>query len=98
MEKSTGSFNRQAFQKIKKNPLGILSFALIVLAAIVTIFAYGISTYKVLNANQQNLELAHKPMGYYQKILDVPLYNYTINYSFKDVLFEIQYYKDSIEY
>ena len=96
MEKPTGSFNQNAVRKIKKNPLGIISFSLIVLAALVTIFAYGISTDKVKDANQQNVILAHKPMGYTQKILEIPLENYTKTNSIKDFFFGKQVETDQI--
>ncbi|MGB6084613.1 ABC transporter permease [Moheibacter sp.] len=96
MEKPTGSFNQNAVRKIKKNPLGIISFSLIVLAALVTIFAYGISSDKVTDANQQNVILAHKPMGYTQKILEVPLENYTKTNSIKDFFFGKQVETDQI--
>src|SRR5690606_2729916 len=96
MERPTGSFNQNAIRKIKKNPLGIISFSLIVLAALVTIFAYGISTDKVKDANQQNVILAHKPMGYTQKILEIPLENYTKTNSIKDFFFGKQVETDQI--
>ncbi len=83
MEQS-GSFNQTAILRIKKNPLGIASFALIVFAALVTVFAYFFSTDKVTDANQQNVILAHKPMGFQQLILEVPLENYSKNNSVKD--------------
>ncbi|MFV0305491.1 MAG: ABC transporter permease [Moheibacter sp.] len=84
MEQQTGSFNQVALSRIKKNPLGIVSLALIVVATIVTIFAYGISSDKVQNANQQNVILAHKPMGFKQLILEIPLNNYSTKESIRD--------------
>lgn len=79
-----GSFNQAAVRRIKKNPLGIVSFGLIALAALVTVFAYMFSADKVTDANQQNIILAHKPMGYKQKIIEVPLESYTKTNSFRD--------------
>ena len=84
MEQS-GSFNQTAIRRIRKNPLGIASFGLIVLAALVTIFAYAFSADKVQNANQQNVIIAHKPMGFKQLLIEVPLENYTKNNSLKDL-------------
>ena len=87
MEQQSRSFNQIAVQKIKKNPLGIISFSFILLAALVTIFAYFISADKVIDANQQNVILAHKPMGFQQKILEIPLDHYTKNNSLSDYFF-----------
>lgn len=83
MEQS-GSFNQTAIRRVKKNPLGIASFTLIVIAALITVFAYAFSADKVTDANQQNVILSHKPMGYTQLILEVPLENYTKTNSVKD--------------
>ncbi|MDD3458435.1 MAG: ABC transporter permease [Weeksellaceae bacterium] len=84
MEKSPGSFERNALRKITKNPLGIASFLLILMAALISVFAYGLSSDNVKDANQQNLVLAHKPMGYTQLLLEVPLANYNPKNSVKD--------------
>jgi len=109
MEQS-GSFNQTAIRRIKKNPLGIASFGLIVLAALITIFTYAFSADKVADANQQNVILAHKPMGYKQLLLEVPLENYTKTNSGKDFFLgkqveteqiainSFQFDKDSIAY
>ena len=96
MEKSTGSFNQNALKKIRRNPLGVLSFSFIVLAGMITVLAYGISNDKVKDANQQNIILAHKPMGYTQKILEVPLENYTKTNSIKDFFLGKQVETDQI--
>lgn len=110
MEQQSGSFNQNAIRKIKKNPLGLASVFLICLAAFVTIFAYFLSGDKVTDANQQNVILAHKPMGYTQKIIEVPLENYTKNNSLKDFFFgkqveseqiaisSFQFKSDSVQY
>lgn len=87
MEQSSGSFNRNAIRKIRRNPLGVVSFLLIVLAALITVFSYAISSDKVKDANQQNIVLAHRPMGYKQLILEVPLENYTQKNSVSDFFF-----------
>lgn len=84
MTEKSGSFNLNAYRKIKKNPLGIASFTVIVLAALVSIFAYFIASDKVMDANQQNIILAHRPMGFTQKIIEIPLENYTLSNSLKD--------------
>lgn len=87
METNSGSFTKNAIRKIKNNPLGIASFSLIVLAALVTVFGYAISSDKVKDANQQNVILAHKPIGYQQLILEVPLENYSPNTTISDFFF-----------
>lgn len=87
MAKESISFNQQTMRRIRENPLGIASFSLIVIAAIISIFAYGIASDKVENANQQNLVLAHKPIGYKQFLIEVPLENYKPTTSFKDFFF-----------
>ena len=87
MEANSGSFTQNAIRKIKKNPLGIASFVLIVIAGLITIFAYAVSSDKVKDANQQNVILAHKPMGYKQLLVEVPLENYTSEASIHDFFF-----------
>ena len=87
MEANSGSFTQNAIRKIKKNPLGIASFVLIVIAGLITIFAYAVSSDKVKDANQQNVILAHKPMGYKQLLVEVPLENYTSEASIYDFFF-----------
>ena len=87
MEKSSGSFNRNAIRKIRKNPLGVASFLFIVLAALLTIFSYAVSADKVKDANQQNVIIAHKPMGYKQWLVEIPLDNYTPKKSISDFFF-----------
>jgi peptide/nickel transport system permease protein len=96
MQQSSGSFNQIAFRKVKKNPLGLISLTLIVLAALVTIFAYFLSTDKVIDANQQNVILAHKPMGFQQLIVEVPLDNYTPKNSLHDFFFGKQIESEQI--
>lgn len=87
MEQPSGSFNRNAIRKIRKNPLGVVSFLLIVLAALVSVFAYTIASDKVTDANQQNIILAHRPMGFKQLLLELPLDNYTPSTSLADFFF-----------
>lgn len=87
MEHQSKSFNQIAIQKIKKNPLGLISLSIIIIAAFVALFAYFLSADKVIDANQQNVILAHKPMGFQQKILEVPLNNYTKSNSLSDFFF-----------
>lgn len=87
MDHQSGSLSSNAFKRIKKNPLGVISFLVIALAGLITIFAYFFSNDKVLDANQQNIVIAHKPMGYKQLILEVPLANFTKGNSMHDFFF-----------
>lgn len=87
MGTDSGTFTRNGIQKIKKNPLGVVSFFIIVLAALLTLFAYAMSHDKVKDANQQNVILAHKPIGYTQLTLEVPLKNYTPQTTWNDFFF-----------
>lgn len=96
MSQESGSFSQTAIRKIKKNPLGIVSLGLIVVAALITIFAYALSTDKVMDANQQNVILAHKPMGYSQKLIEIPLENYSEKFSVKDFFLGKQVDADQI--
>lgn len=96
MSESSGSFGQTAIRKIKRNPLGLVSLGLIAIAALITVFAYGISHDKVMNANQQNVILAHKPMGYTQLILEIPLENYSDESSVKDFFIGNQVEVDQI--
>ncbi|ADX68050.1 MULTISPECIES: ABC transporter permease [Weeksella] len=87
MENNQGSFTATTIRKLRKNPLGILSFAVIAVAALVTVFAYFIATDKTKNANRQDLTIAYAPMGYQQLTLEIPLENYTKSYSIHDLFF-----------
>lgn len=87
MENNQGSFTATTIRKLRKNPLGILSFAVIVAAALITIFAYFIATDKTENANRQDLTIAYAPMGHQQLTLEIPLDNYTNSYSLHDLFF-----------
>lgn len=87
MSNSSGTFSQIAYRKLKKNPLAIVSFGIIAIAGLLTIFAYFFSTDKVKDANQQNIILAHQPMGFKQLVLDVPLDNFTNSTSISDWFF-----------
>lgn len=87
MENNKGSFTYNTIQKLRKNPLGVLSFAVIILAALVTIFAYFLATDKTKNANRQDLTIAYAPIGYQQLTLEIPLENYTESSSLSDLFF-----------
>lgn len=96
MSETSGSFSQTAIRRIWKNPLGLVSLGLIVIAALISIFAYGLSHDKVIHANQQNVILAHKPMGYKQLTLSIPLENYSDKKSIKDFFIGKQVDTDEI--
>ncbi|WP_068597509.1 ABC transporter permease [Vaginella massiliensis] len=82
-----GSLTHSTIKKLRKNPLGVLSFAVIICAAFITIFAYCIATDKTKNANRQDLTIAYAPVGYTQKTIEIPLSNYRPGYSLEDLFF-----------
>lgn len=79
--------SQSIIQKLRKNTLGVLSFAVIVLAGLITIFAYLLSSDKTENANRQDLTIAYAPLGYKQLTLEIPLPNYQQDESFKKYFF-----------
>ncbi|GEM52180.1 ABC transporter permease [Empedobacter brevis] len=87
MKQENGSFSQIVFNKLRKNTLGVLSFGVIVLAAIISIFAYVFASDKTENANRQDLTISYAPIGYKQKTIDIPLPNYTGKTSFSDYIF-----------
>lgn len=84
MEQDNGSFSQIVLNKLRKNTLGVLSFSVIVLAGIISIFSYLFATDKTENANRQDLTIAYAPIGYQQKTIEIPLPNYTGKMSFAD--------------
>jgi len=87
MEQNTGSFTEIVFKKLRKSPIGLISFSIIVLAGLVTLFAYFIATDTTKNANRQDLAIAYAPIGYQQLTLEIPLPNYTESRSIEDYFF-----------
>lgn len=87
MDQNSGSLSQIVFKKLRKSPIGLISFSIILLAALVTIFAYFIATDKTVNANRQDLAIAYAPIGHKQLTLEIPLPNYTATKSFNDYFF-----------
>lgn len=79
--------SQSIMNKLRKNTLGVLSFSVIVIAGLITIFAYLFAADKTENANRQDLTIAFAPMGYKQLTLEIPLPNYQQDQSFKRYLF-----------
>jgi len=87
MDQNSGSYTQIILRKLRKSPIGLISFGVILLAGFITIFAYLISTDQTKNANRQDLTIAFAPIGYKQLTLEIPLPNYTPNRSIKDYFF-----------
>ena len=73
MTQDNGSFSQIVFNKLRKNTLGVLSFSVIVLAGIISIFSYFFASDKTENANRQDLTIAYAPIGYKQQTIEIPL-------------------------
>ena len=69
---SKGSLSHLALQKFKKNFWGVFSLGIIVLAGLVSIFAYIISPDSSQNANQMHLSIHSKSPGFKVKTLTIP--------------------------
>lgn len=78
------SLTHIAIQKLKKNPLAVVSLGIIMLAAFVSVFAYPLATDKTKNAALQQVVLKYKPIGYEQLTLKIPLQGYQKNLSIAD--------------
>ena len=76
-----------SFSKLKKNILAMVAISVIIVAAIVSIFCYVFATDSTQNAAMQQVILKYKPIGYEQKMLKIPLKNYTEQKSFSDYFF-----------
>jgi len=72
MSKNSGSLTKLALQKFKKNFWGVLSFWLIVIIGLISIFAYTIAPDDSQNANQMHLSIHSKPPGFKVTLLSLP--------------------------
>ncbi|MCK7590270.1 ABC transporter permease [Subsaxibacter sp. CAU 1640] len=72
MSKTSGSLSYLALQKFKKNLWGVLSFWLIVIIGLVSIFAYVLAPDDSQNANQMHLSIHSKKPGFKVKMLTIP--------------------------
>lgn len=73
MNKTTQSLTALAFQKFKKNSLGIISLGFIILLIFVSVFAYVLAPDNSKNANQMHLSVHSKPPGFEVKMISIPL-------------------------
>ncbi|MCK0179849.1 ABC transporter permease [Flavobacteriaceae bacterium S0862] len=86
MGKTSNSLTSLALQKFKKNFWGVLSFWFIVLAGLISVFAYVIAPDSSQNANQMHLPIHSKKPGFKVTMLSLPLENIS-EQSFLDKLF-----------
>ncbi len=63
------------FKKLKKNKGAIFGLTVIIIAALVAIFAYALAPDNSINANTQILEIQNQLPGYKQQFLEVPKQN-----------------------
>lgn len=77
MDQNNGSLSQIVFKKLRKSPIGLISFGIILIAGLVTIFAYLLASDHTKNANRQDLTIAYSPIGYKQLTIEIPLPNYT---------------------
>lgn len=87
MDQNSGSYTHILLKKLTKSPIGLISFGVIILAGIITIFAYLLATDSTKNANRQDLAIAYAPIGYKQLTLEIPLPNYSPKKTFHDYFF-----------
>jgi peptide/nickel transport system permease protein len=72
MKKTTNSLAAQAIRKFKKNKIGMIAFAYILICAFVASFCYLLAPDKSSNANQMHLEIHSKPPGFSTTLLEIP--------------------------
>ena len=72
MSNNSGSLTKLALQKFKKNFWGVLSFWLIVIIGLISVFAYVIAPDDSQNANQMHLSIHSKSPGFKVTLLSVP--------------------------
>ena len=87
MDQNSGSYTQIILRKLRKSPIGLISFGVIVLAGIITIFAYLFATDSTKNANRQDLTIAYAHIGHQQLTVEIPLPNYTPTKSINDYFF-----------
>ena len=72
MSNTSDSLSQLALRKFKKNFWGVLSFWLIVLIGLMSLFAYVIAPDHTQNANQMHLSIHSKRPGFEVKMLHIP--------------------------
>ncbi|WP_456437051.1 ABC transporter permease [Psychroserpens sp.] len=72
MSNNSGSLTKLALQKFKKNFWGVLSFWLIVIIGLVSVFAYTIAPDDSQNANQMHLSIHSKSPRFKVTLLSLP--------------------------
>ena len=72
MNQKSVSLSQLAFQKFKRNPLGMFSLGFIVLCGFVAIFCYVLAPDNSNYANQMHLEIHSKSPGFSVQMLSIP--------------------------
>jgi peptide/nickel transport system permease protein len=72
MSKQSGSLTQLALQKFKKNFWGVLSFYIILLIGLVSVFAYILAPDNSQNANQMHLSIHSQRPGFEVEMLTIP--------------------------
>ena len=73
MSRKSQSLGHLALQKFKKNFWGVLSFTVIVIYALLALFAYVIAPDSTRNANQMHLSIHSQPPGFSTKMMILPI-------------------------
>ncbi len=81
------SIGQLAWQKFKKNSLGVVAATFIIFVTLLAIFAYVLAPDNVANANQMHLAIHTKPPGFEVQMLRIPIQNVAKKNSFKKFLF-----------
>jgi len=81
------SIGQLAWQKFKKNSLGVVVATFIIFVTLLAIFAYVLAPNNVANANQMHLAIHTKSPGFEVQMLRIPIQNVTKKNSFKKFLF-----------
>lgn len=72
MSEKISSLSGLAFQRFKKNTLGVLSLWVIIICGIIALFAYVLAPDDSANANQMYLEIHSKPPGFSTLFATIP--------------------------
>ena len=87
MDQNSGSYTQILIRKLRKSPIGLISFSIIIVAGLITVFGYLFSSDKTINANRQDLTIAYAPIGHKQLTIEIPLPNYTSSRTINDLFF-----------
>tara|TARA_B110000003_G_scaffold141533_1_gene142991 strand:- start:1597 stop:2676 length:1080 start_codon:yes stop_codon:yes gene_type:complete len=72
MSNKSKSLSQLAFQKFKKNRVGLISFLFVIFSGFLSVFGYLIAPDNSQNANQMHLEIHSKKPGFSVNMLTIP--------------------------